>query len=66
MDGVIGLNQASVEATTLSVMALGTESAVAARLGIGQLLRLQRGDGAWPAFVGDTEASWTRPWHYAL
>jgi hypothetical protein len=52
-------NQTSVEATTLSVMALSTESVATARLGIAQLLRLQRRDGAWPAFVGDTEASWT-------
>jgi hypothetical protein len=27
--------------------------------GIQQLLRLQRRDGAWPAFCGDPEASWT-------
>ena len=52
-------NQTSVEATALSVMALSTESVATARLGIAQLLRLQRRDGAWPAFVGDTEASWT-------
>jgi len=54
-----GSEQSSVEATTLTVMALGTESRDVARSGLDHLSRLQRWDGAWPAFVGDTEASWT-------
>ena len=28
-------------------------------LDLDQMLDLQRRDGAWPAFVGDSEASWT-------
>jgi hypothetical protein len=54
-----GSPQSSVEATTLAVMALSTESSDAARSGLGQVFDLQRRDGAWPAFVGDSEASCT-------
>ena len=54
-----GSQQSSVEATSLAVMALSTESPNAARSGLDQMLDLQRRDGAWPAFVGDSEASWT-------
>ena len=54
-----GSQQSSVEATSLAVMALSTESPNAARSGFDQMLDLQRRDGAWPAFVGDSEASWT-------
>jgi hypothetical protein len=54
-----GSEQSSVEATTLAVMVLGTESPDAARSGLDQLSHLQRRDGAWPAFVGDTDPSWT-------
>jgi len=54
-----GSQQSSVEATSLAVMALSTESPNAARYGLDQMLDLQRRDGAWPAFVGDSEASWT-------
>ena len=54
-----GSEQSSVEATTLAVMALGIESPDAARSGLYQLSRLQRRDGAWPAFVGDTDSSST-------
>ena len=54
-----GSEQSSVEATTLAVMAVSTESRQAARSGLNHLSDLQRRDGAWPAFVGDTEASWT-------
>jgi hypothetical protein len=54
-----GSQQSSVEATSLAVMALSTESPDAARSGLDQMLDLQRGEGAWPAFVGDSEASWT-------
>jgi hypothetical protein len=53
-----GSQQSSVEAT-LAVMALSTESPDAARSGLDQLVRMQRRDGAWPAFGGDSDASWT-------
>ena len=52
--------QTSVETTALAAMALrghGRENA--ARSGILELLRLQRHDGSWPAFRGDSEGSWT-------
>jgi hypothetical protein len=51
--------QSSVEATSLAVMALSTESPDAARSGLDQLSHLQRRDGAWPAFGGDSDGSWT-------
>lgn len=51
--------QSSVEATTLAVMALSMESSDAARAGLDLLARMQRRDGAWPAFDGDTDGSWT-------
>src|ERR1700733_28054 len=54
-----GSEQSSVEATTLAVMALGTESPDAARFGFDQLSHLQRRDGAWPGVVGDKDSSWT-------
>ena len=54
-----GSRQSSVEATTLAIMALSTESPEATRSGLDQLLRLQRRDGAWPAFRGDSDSSWT-------
>ncbi len=40
-------------------MALSSESLDASGSGIEQLLRLQRRDGGWPAFLGDSEGSWT-------
>ena len=43
----------------MAVMALSTQLPDAVRAGLDQLSHLQRRDGAWPAFVGDTEASWT-------
>src|SRR5271154_723224 len=51
-------SQTSVEATTLAAMALSSESSDASGPGIEQLLRLQRRDGGWPAFLGDSEGSW--------
>jgi hypothetical protein len=54
-----GSRQSSVEATTLAIIALSTESPEATRSGLDQLLRLQRRDGAWPAFRGDSDSSWT-------
>src|ERR1700731_4263435 len=52
-------SQTSVEATSLAAMALSSESSAASGSGIEQLLRLQRRDGGWPAFLGDSEGSWT-------
>jgi hypothetical protein len=53
--------QTSVEATSLAVMALGSEVPKASKPAVAELLRLQRPDGSWPAFLGDTEDSWTTP-----
>ena len=52
-------SQTSVEATSLAAMALTSESSEASGSAIEQLLRLQRPDGGWPAFLGDSEGSWT-------
>ena len=54
-----GSPQSSVETTTLAVMALRMESSDAARSGLDQLAGMQRRDGAWPAFGGDSDGSWT-------
>ena len=43
----------------MAAMALSSESSDASGSGIEQLLRLQRRDGGWPAFLGDSEGSWT-------
>ena len=51
--------QTSVEATSLAAMVLSSDSSDASGSGIEQLLRLQRRDGGWPAFLGDSEGSWT-------
>lgn len=53
-----GSPQTGVEVTSLAVMALNSESYGAAKSGTDQLLRLQREDGGWPAFLGDKESSW--------
>ena len=55
----LGSQQGSVEATSLSVMALGLDAEPARRLGIAYLLASQRPDGCWGAFSGDSEGSWT-------
>jgi hypothetical protein len=52
-------SQMDVEATSLAVMALNSQSPHTAKSGIDQLLRLQPQDGGWPAFLGDSESSWT-------
>jgi hypothetical protein len=56
----LGSSQPALEATALAVMALsgqGREGACSS--GTAELLRLQRDDGGWPAFAGDSEGSWT-------
>src|SRR5208337_3166592 len=55
----LGSSQTSVEPTSLAAMVLNSESPNAAGSGIDSLLRLQRRDGSWPAFLGDSESSWT-------
>src|SRR5260370_25592337 len=52
-------SQTRVEATSLAAMALNSESSAASGSGIEQLLHLQRRDGGWPAFLGDSAGSWT-------
>ena len=52
-------SQTSVEATSVAAMALRSEPSAASGSGIDQLLRLQRQDGRLPAFLGDSEGSWT-------
>jgi hypothetical protein len=51
-----GSGQASIEATCFAELALAnTHPGRTGKL----LLHAQRDDGAWPAFVGDPDASWT-------
>jgi hypothetical protein len=57
--GCLRSPQASIEATCLAVMALVLETPDVARSGIARLLSLQRPDGGWPAFLGDSESGWT-------
>jgi hypothetical protein len=54
----LGSRQSSVEATSLAVLALGLDAEDARKSGIAHLLAAQRGDGSWPAFLGDSEGSW--------
>jgi hypothetical protein len=55
----LGSQQSSVEATSLSILALGLDAVPALRSGIAHVLALQRADGSWPAFSDDSEGSWT-------
>ena len=55
----LGSQQSSVEATSLSILALGLDAVPARRSGIAHLLASQRSDGSWPAFSDDSEGSWT-------
>src|SRR5258708_25843333 len=54
----LGARQSSVEATSLAVLSLGLDAEDARRSGIAHLLSAQSADGSWPAFLGDSEASW--------
>ena len=54
----LGSRQSSVEATSLAILALGLDAEDARRSAIAHLLALQRPDGGWPAFLGDSEGSW--------
>jgi hypothetical protein len=51
--------QSSIEATSFAVLALGLDAEDARRLGFAHLVALQRPDGSWPAFDGDSEGGWT-------
>jgi hypothetical protein len=51
--------QASVEATCLAALALSQERPYVADAAIRFLLLHQHQNGAWPAFEGDRESSWT-------
>src|SRR6185437_10753390 len=53
--------QTSVEATALAALALGPEMPRIAERAVDHLRNLQRPDGGWPAFSGDSESSWTTP-----
>ena len=50
-------SQVGLEPTCLAAHALGPGDASESAAHL--LLRVQRPDGAWPAFLGDAEASWT-------
>src|SRR5713101_6208960 len=51
--------QASVEATCLAGLALGSASRGNAVSTVRFLKRSQFSDGGWPAFQGDSEGAWT-------
>src|SRR5260370_4020751 len=51
--------QASVEATCLGGLALGSVSHVNAVSTVRFLKKSQLSDGGWPAFQGDSEGAWT-------
>ncbi len=55
----VGFAQASLEATCLATLALAAEPRFDSGSAAAWLLRTQRKNGAWPAFVGDPGASWT-------
>lgn len=54
-----GSEQASIEVSCLSSLALARDAAGSASRGIGFLLNSQRRGGEWPSFEGDQEGSWT-------
>jgi len=51
--------QESLEATCLAELALAPERQASSSAGILFLLKSQLSDGGWPAFLGDSEGSWT-------
>ncbi len=51
--------QESLEATCLAELALAPEMQVSSSAAILFLLKSQLSDGGWPAFLGDSEGSWT-------
>jgi hypothetical protein len=57
--GYFNSTQASIEATCLSVLGLSPEHESVSSRAVEFLFKSQLADGAWPAFGGDTEGSWT-------
>ena len=51
--------QESLEATCLAELALAPERQANSSAAISILLKSQLSDGGWPAFLGDSEGSWT-------
>jgi squalene cyclase len=51
--------QESLEATCLAELALAPERQANSSAAIRFLLKAQLSDGGWPAFLGDSEGSWT-------
>ena len=51
--------QESLEATCLAELALAPEKHANSSVAIRFLLKAQLSDGGWPAFLGDSEGSWT-------
>jgi len=51
--------QESLEATCLAELALAPERQASSSAAILFLLKSQLSDGGWPAFLGDSEGSWT-------
>ena len=54
-------SQESIEATCLSSLALSPERDRSSARAVEFLFEAQLAGGAWPAFRGDTEGSWTTP-----
>lgn len=61
--GAVSGRQSNTEATSLAVLALGTEPRQGARVerGVRWLVARQNGDGSWPLATGFTEGSWATP-----
>jgi hypothetical protein len=55
----LGAQQASIEVTCLSGLAVARETGEPITSVIQFLLHAQRSDGGWPSFDGDQESSWT-------
>jgi hypothetical protein len=54
-----GASQESIEATCMSLLGLSPECESASASAVEFLFNSQLANGAWPAFRGDTEGSWT-------
>ena len=57
--GYFNSSQASIEATCLSVLGLTPEHESVSSRAVEFLFKSQLAGGAWPAFDGDIEGSWT-------
>jgi hypothetical protein len=56
-----GSSQESIEATCMSLLGLSPERESGSASAVEFLFNSQLANGAWPAFRGDTEGSWTTP-----